>query len=235
MGHLPESEFSSSLRVSAARVGSNIQRRARYGAGIGETMKRVQLAALVVGVMLSGPAAWAQEAAAPVAAPVIPEDQQATKEQLARLFEVMRIKQQMSSVTRTMPALVQQQFQQQLEQMKRDTPQMASMTEDQQQAMNKVMGSFMERAMNLYPVDEMLADMTVLYQKHLSRPDVEATIVFYGSPAGQHVLDMVPAIMQEFLPTVMQKSQERMKPLIMQMQKEMVEIGSPAAGKPAQK
>jgi hypothetical protein len=118
--------------------------------------------------------------------------------------------------------------------MKKDYPQTSSMTEDQQQAMSKVMASFMERTMTLYPADEMIADVTALYQKHLSRPDVEATIVFYSSPAGQHVLDMVPAVMQELLPTVMQKTQERMKPLILEMTKQMAEIAT-SAGKPAQK
>jgi hypothetical protein len=191
---------------------------------------------LGMGLALSGPCLWAQaeeSSAAPAAsAPLVPEDQQASKEELSRLFEVMRVKQQMAGMTRTMPALVRQQFQQQLEQMQKDNPQTASLNDEQQQAMKHLMGAFMERAMNLYGSDEMIADMTALYQKHLSRPDVEATIAFYGSPAGQHVLDMVPAIMQEFLPTVMQKTQDRMKPLILDMQKQMVAITSE---KPSQK
>jgi hypothetical protein len=165
---------------------------------------------------------------------MIPEDQQATKEQLARLIEVMRVKQQMSSMTRTMPAIMQQQFQQQLDQMKSAYPQMASLSEEQQQAMSKVMSSFMQRAMTLYSADEVIADVTALYQKHLGRPDVEATIVFYSSPAGQHVLDMVPAVMQELLPAVMQKMQERMKPLILDMTKQMAEIATSGHGKSTQ-
>jgi hypothetical protein len=147
----------------------------------------------------------------------------------------MRVKQQMSSMTRTMPAIVQQQFQQQLDQMKKEYPQMASLSEEHKQAMSKVMGSFMERAMTLYSTDEVISDVTALYQKHLSRPDVEATIVFYSSPAGQHVLDMVPAVMQELLPAVMQKMQDRMKPLIMEMTKQMAEIATSGEGKSTQK
>lgn len=188
-----------------------------------------------LGLSMCGFSALAQEASPAPGVPVIPEDQQATKEQLARLIEVMRVKQQMSSMTRTMPAIMQQQFQQQMEQVKKDYPQMASMTEEQQQAMSKVMSSFMSQAMNLYSSDEIIADVSALYQKHLSRPDVEATIDFYSSPAGQHVLDMVPAVMQELLPSVMQKMQERMRPMILEMTKQMAEIATSGAGKPSQK
>jgi len=194
------------------------------------------VAVLGLGLSICGGIVRAQEASpAPPAIPVIPEDQQATKEQLARLIDVMRVREQMSSMKRTMPAIVQQSFQQQLEQMKKDYPQMASMSEDQQKAMSQIMGSYMQRAMTLYSADEVIGDVTALYQKHLGRDDVEATIAFYSSPSGQHVLDMVPAVMQELLPTVMQKMQERMKPLILDMTKQMAEIATSRAGKSTQK
>ena len=205
-------------------------------------MKSIRINAVILGAMLAICASMARaqatgDSAAPatVAVPLIPEDQQATKEQLGRLFEVMRVKQQMGSITRSVRGVMQQQFQQQFEQMKRENPQMASMTEEQQQAMDKVMGGFMEKAMNLYAVDEMIADVTEIYQKHMSRPDVEATIAFYSSPAGQRVLDIVPAIMQEYLPKVMQKTQDRMKPLILELSKQMVEVTAAGSEKSSPK
>jgi uncharacterized protein len=192
---------------------------------------RVGAVALSTILALGGMLARAQANEPSQAVPVVPEDQQATKEQLARLFDAMRIKQQMAAMTRNMPVLMQQQFEQQVEQMKKDNPQMSSMTDDQQEAIKKVMSSFMERAMSLYPADEMIGDLTMIYQKHLSRPDVEATIAFYSSPAGQHVLDMAPVMMQEFMPTVMQKTQDRMRPMILEMTKQMAEITTSAPGK----
>jgi hypothetical protein len=200
-------------------------------------MKRISgtVAALSLGLSIFGSVVRAQEASPAPAVAIVPEDQRATKEQLAQLIEVMRVKQQMSSMTRSMPAIMQQQFQQQMDQMKKDYPQMASLTADQQQAMNNIMRSFMEQAMSLYSSDEVIADVTALYQKHLAQPDVEATIVFYTSPAGQHVLDMVPAVMQELLPTVMQKMQERMRPMILEMTKQMAEIATSGADKSSQK
>ncbi len=187
--------------------------------------------AIVLGMGLSL-ASWAaaqspadQPAASPAQAAVttaaIPLDQQPTKEQLAKLFEVMRVRQQMASVTKMMPAMMQQQMQAQIKQMQKDHTEMKSMTEEQQQAFGKVMNKYMERVMNIYTSDEMFADMSAIYQKHLTRSDVDGIITFYSSPAGQHMLDMVPVIMQEFMPIEMQRMQERIKPLIDEMTKEM--------------
>lgn len=172
----------------------------------------------------------AQDQPAPAtAATVIPEDQRATDEQLNRLFEVMRVKQQMAAATQAMPQIVKQQFQQQMQELEKDHPELASLNDEQREAMGKVMQKFMGQAMTLYGTDEMMADMRALYQKHLSRSDVEATIAFYSTPAGQHVLDMVPAMMQEFLPNVMAKMQTRMRPLILEMTKELTELAQPPA------
>ena len=181
-----------------------------------------------------------QPAAAPEAAavPAIPADQQPTKEQLAKLFELMHVNQQLASITKMMPALVQQQMQAQAKQMQKDHPEMATMTEEQQQAAAKVTAKFMERAMSIYSANEMIADMSALYQKHLSRADVDGMIAFYSSPVGQHMLNVVPAIMQEYMPMVMQRMQDRIKPLSDEMTKEMGEVCKvPAkdADKPTQK
>jgi hypothetical protein len=190
-------------------------------------------------IFAQAPAASQAGEAAPeaVTAPVTPPDQQPTPEQLAKLFEVMRLKEQLASMTKMMPALVQQQMQAQAKQMQKDHPEMASMTEEQQQAAAKVMSRFMGRAMNLYTSDEMITDMASIYQKHLTRSDVDGMIAFYSSPAGQHVLEVVPVIMKEFMPVVMQRISERIEPLTEEMTKEMAEIAksTPPADKPAQK
>jgi hypothetical protein len=162
--------------------------------------------------------------AAPAVVPTVPAGQQPTKEQLAKLFEVMHSKEQMASVMKMIPAIMQQQFAGQTKEMKKDHPEMASMTDEQQKAADKVMNRFMERAMTVYGTDEMVSDMSALYQKHLTSDDVDAMIAFYSSPAGQHMIATVPAIMQELLPTMMLRMQERLKPLIEDMAKEMAEI-----------
>jgi hypothetical protein len=82
----------------------------------------------------------------------------------------------------------------------------------------------MQKAFSLYPVSEMLDDMSGLYQRHLTRSDVDAFIAFYASPAGQHLLDAQPAIMQEYMPLVISRMQERSKTLNEEFVKEMAEI-----------
>jgi hypothetical protein len=166
---------------------------------------------------------------APAPGAVVPTDQQPTNDQLPKLFELMRIKEQMESVTKMMPAMMQQQFQAQFKEMQKDHPEMAVMTEEQQQAAAKVMGKFMGKVMDLYTSDEAMADMAGIYQRHLTSSDVDGMIAFYSSPAGQHMVDMAPVIMREYMPMVMQKMQERMKPMMDEMKKEMEEIAKPQA------
>jgi hypothetical protein len=200
--------------------------------------------AIVLGIGL-GLAPWAVAQApaqppevAPSPATVIPPDQQATKEQMAKLFEVMRVREQMASMTKMMPSMMQQQMQQQFKQTQKVHPELAQMTEEQQQACAKVMSKYMEKVMTLYTSDEMFADMASLYQKHLTRSDVDETIAFYSSPAGKHMLDMVPVIMQEYMPMVMERIQDRISPLIDEMTKDMeaaIKSNAPAVEKPATK
>jgi hypothetical protein len=146
---------------------------------------------------------------------IAPEDQP-TKEQLARMFEAMRLKEQMAAVMKQMPAMMQQQVSAQLKSMQQKFPGTA-LSADQRAAFDKMMKKYMDKAFNLYPADEMIADIGTIYQKHLSREDVDAYIAFYQSPAGQHLLDISPVIMKEYMPLVMSRMQERTEALTDEM------------------
>jgi hypothetical protein len=169
--------------------------------------------------MTAGTALAQAEKTAPAA--TVPAEQQPSRAQLDNLFEVMRVRAQMATMTKMMPQLVQQQFTEQLKQMEKNHPEIATTTDEQRQAVAKITGKYMEKVMNLYTSDEMIDDMAAIYQKHLSATDVDGMIGFYSSPAGQHSLDMVPVIMQEFMPAVMKKVQDRVQPAIEEMAKEM--------------
>ena len=45
------------------------------------------------------------------------------------------------------------------------------------------------------PMDEMLDAIVPIYQKHLTKADLNAVTAFYSSPAGQKILKELPAIM----------------------------------------
>ena len=211
-------------------------------------MKKANCIAVVLGMGLAlapwtvlaqaGQPGAAATAPAEAATPAIPQDQQPTKEQLAKLFEVMRLRQQLQGFMKMMPAMVQQQVQTQMHEMASKMPGRKPITPEQQAAIDKMMNKYMEKALNLYPIDEMIDDMTGLYQRHMSRSDVDAFIAFYSSSAGQHLLDQQPAIMQEYMPIAMQRIQERSKALTDEIAKDMQEClnpDAPTTDKPAPK
>jgi len=181
----------------------------------------VTLFALATG---TGSMASTQQPAAQPQAPVVAEDQQPTDSQLNRLFDAMRIRQQMASMTQTMSQVMQQQMEAQIKQMQEEHPESAKMTPEQQKAFNAAMGKFMQKAMALYTADDMMADMKGIYKKHLSQSDVENTITFFGSSSGQRILDMAPVMMQEYMPMVMRKTEERLKPVLNELQLELAQI-----------
>jgi hypothetical protein len=166
----------------------------------------------------------------------IPLDQQPTKEQLAKLFELIRVRQQVQSLLKMMPAMVQQQMQAQAKTIEAKHPECNLLKPENQAAFDKVMSKFMEKSLNIVNIDEMLDDMTVVYQRHVSSTDVDALIAFYSSPAGQHLLDAQPIIMKEYMPMVMKRTQERSAALIKGLTNDLEQLAksiAPSADKPA--
>jgi hypothetical protein len=157
------------------------------------------------------------------AATIAPEDQ-ATTEQLRKLFEVMRIKEQMQAVKQMVPSMVSQQIETSMKQTMDGLPAASKASAEQRERMQQVMAKYVGKSMDLYPPDEMLTDMAAIYQRHLSKDDVEGLIAFYSSAPGQHLLDAQPVISQEYMPLVMGKVAERSRTLTQEMMKEMAAI-----------
>jgi hypothetical protein len=189
-------------------------RKIKYAAAIGISLVLIPLAAVA-----QGPA---DQPASVSAAAVIPPDQQPTKEQLAKLFELMRLHQQVQSVLTMTQSMMQQQLSAQIKD--RAGKLGSSLTVDQQAAIAKISDKYMQKAFNLFTIDELLDDMAGIYQRHISRSDVDAMIAFYSAPAGQHLLDAQPVILKEYMPVIMQRVQERSKALTAEEAKEMEEV-----------
>ena len=147
-----------------------------------------------------------------------------------KLFEVMRIRSQMDTMLKMMPQAVQQQMKSEEQAMQAETPGGTGPTPEQKAAIDKVTARFVDRAFRLYPVDEMIDDMVKIYQKNLTRSDVESITAFYESPAGQHLLERQPAMMKEVMPLTMSKMQDQAKALIAEYTKELKQAMDPAAG-----
>jgi hypothetical protein len=189
---------------------------------------------------------WTIFAQSPAAAPApetataaaIPPDQQPTKEQLIKLFEVMRVREQMQSMMKILPAMMQQQMQAQMKSLAPNLPGGDARTPEQQAVTAKMMSTYMDKILSAYSINDMMDDMAAVYQRHLSRTDVDAFIVFYQSPAGQHLLEQQPIIMQEAMPLMMSRMQKAVNEIAAEIVKEKLESlkpETPAKDKPAQK
>jgi len=203
-------------------------------------MRRIFL--IAISLMSVALVCRAQEPVAPAtpAASASPEDaapkaaisvaDQPSREQFVQLFEVMRIRSQMATMLKTVPQAVQQQLRSEEHSFEAKMPGDPTLTPEQKAAVDKVTAKYMDAAFKLYPMDEMVDDLVVVYQRHLTKEDVDAITAFYKSPAGQHLLDNQPAMMKEMMPATMKKMQERAQGLTAQYSKDLKEaLNGPAA------
>jgi hypothetical protein len=162
----------------------------------------------------------------------IPVDQQASLEQIAKLFAVIRVKQQVDSIAKMMPAITQQQIQEQTKQIAANFAAGRQLTPKEQAALEELQKKIMDKALNMYPHDVMIEDLAKVYQRHVTKSDVDALIAFYSSPVGQRLLDEQPAIMKEYMPQVMKRVDENSKELTDEILKDIAslvkESGEPA-------
>ena len=170
-------------------------------------------------------AAYAQQAATTVQ-PNTGADQTPTRQEVLQLFATMRLQKQMEQMQKTMAA----QMGPMMEKMATDHGK--AMTPDQRARLDSIMKSSLEDSLNMYPVAEMLNDMVPVYQNNLSKTDITAISAFYGTPAGQKLLEKGPKMMQEGMAVIMPKMQERMrKNMDSLMQKMNGVYQTPAAAK----
>jgi hypothetical protein len=150
----------------------------------------------------------------------------------------MRLRQQLASTMKALPEMIQGQVAAQKRQLASSLPGGKQLTPDEQKRLEAVEQKYMKMALDVYPVDTMIDDIIEIYQRHMSRSDVDAFIAFYSSPPGQHLLDEQPAIMKEYMPLAMKRVNERSKQLTDEMIKDMASItksSEPATAKPPAK
>jgi uncharacterized protein len=102
------------------------------------------------------------------------------------------------------------------------TPSLHKMVHDQYlKDQDKLPADFEERTNKMMddmfhnmPFDDMTAAMVPIYQRHLTKGDVNALLAFYSSPTGQKMLHDLPAIMSESMQAmlpIMQKYMESVR------------------------
>jgi hypothetical protein len=151
-------------------------------------------------------------------APAIPPENQATREQVTRLFEAMRVREPAMLASQGMLIRLRQQMWNAAGNDNSKLPQ------EQRLAIAKLLKEYTAKAENVYPVDEMLADLSTIYQRYLTRDDADATIAFYTSKAGQDLLNAEPRIGGEAMPMVQQRAKEKGDALTAELTKELAAI-----------
>jgi uncharacterized protein len=127
-------------------------------------------------------------------------DTSASRDDILKLFDVMHVREQMKQV---MDQVLKQMKAMSHDQMKKRD---SKLTDEEIARVDATSGQFLKDM----PIDGMLDDMIPVYQKHLTKTDVDAMIGFYSTPTGQKILGEMPAITGEG----MQAMQPRLRKMI---------------------
>ena len=124
----------------------------------------------------------------------------ASRADILRLFDVLQIRSQMNAV---MTQMMLQTRAMTHEQMKKRNPNITPEELAKADAMS-------EQLIKEVPVDGMLEDMIPVYQKHLTKADVDAMIAFYTTPTGQKILREMPAMAAEGMQAMQPRLRKQM-------------------------
>jgi tRNA pseudouridine-54 N-methylase len=156
-------------------------------------------------------------------APGVPPDQQASSAQVTKMLQLMHPHGQMELLMKAMPlpmsTIMRQQFQLQVSLKTQNRPD--ALTPEQQAALLALRSKYEEKELSLYSTEGMIADMSPIYQRHMTQTDVEAYIALYSSPAGERMVDVQPVIEKELMPVLMRHMLAAQKELTDQMKKDI--------------
>lgn len=111
----------------------------------------------------------------------------ASADDIRKMFDVMHIRDQMKLI---MEQITQQMRSTEHDQIKKQQPNV----NDEEIAKLDAMS---DQILKGFSMEGMLDDMIPVYQKHLSKPDVDAMIGFYSTATGQKILREMPAMTRE--------------------------------------
>jgi hypothetical protein len=138
-------------------------------------------------------------------------DAPATREDVRKLFDTMKIHDQMRLV---MDSVLTQQRAMVHEALKKRDP---NVTADELKRLDQ----FMSDLMKDMPINELLDDMIPVYQKHLTRADVAAMDTFYASTTGQKLLREMPAMTAESIQAANPHMQATMEKIMNRAEQEV--------------
>jgi len=163
-------------------------------------MKRILLAGAIA-LAMCGYAAGQQN----------PADAPASKEDIEKYLQVTHSRE---LVTKMMDAMTKPMHQMIHEQYLKDKDRLPANLESR---MNKLID---EQFKNI-PWDAIFESMVPVYEKHLTKGDVDALVAFYSSPVGQKMLKEMPAITAEAMQNMMPLLRKNMEGMEQRVQEEI--------------
>lgn len=132
------------------------------------------------------------------------QSQQASAEQVRKLLDMLQIR---DNLQITLDAM-KNQMQRGSETMLREKVPQA--TPDQLKEVDNIV----EQEFATITMDDLIHDVIPVYQRHLTRSDVEALIAFYSSPVGQKLRREEPAMMRESMEATSAGQREKIEDLL---------------------
>ena len=114
-----------------------------------------------------------------------------TREDVMKLFGIMQIDKTMDGAVKA----AKQQSMEMAEQMASDR--IPNPTPEQKKQLRDMTNEVMDQALGPATIKEMLEATIPVYQRHLSKADLDAMVAFYSSPVGQKILREQPAMVEE--------------------------------------
>jgi hypothetical protein len=148
-------------------------------------------------------------------------DAPATKEDVQKYLDVMHSKDMMSKMAAAMSKPMHEMVHQQYLKNQDKLP------ADFETRMNKIMDDYMASM----PWDQMMEGMIPVYQKHLSKGDLQTLTAFYSTPTGQKLLRELPQITAEAMQNIMPLMQKSMESLQQRLQDETAAMMKESQGK----
>lgn len=189
-------------------------------------------------VVTAGAFAFGQSAAAPAPAQKASApaqktaarpaaNEKPTQEQVLKLLELLRVRESLQITVDAMKEQVRATAEQSLRE------NVAAPTVDQLTRVNTIVNDVFKELV----LDDLIQDVVPVYQKHLTRSDVEAVIAFYSTPAGKKILREQPAMIRESMQATAATQQKKMQLLLVKLEVRMRELiqGPPSGTQPEKK
>lgn len=169
-------------------------------------MNRYKVALLVV--LLASPALLAHGQS----------DEMPTREQVLEFMEFMRVPEQTELMINGMVEGMTQGARLSIE------PTLAEASPGQKAVFEEFLQTVMSDVREEMAAAEFIEDVVAVYQKYLTRSDLEQLLAFYRSPVGQKVLDLMPVMMQESMQTAQLRAQKKLPALTKKLEKRVEEF-----------